>query len=107
MVREVRVFLYGKYAGLLTQRESGFVFEYDSGYRGHPLSMSLPVSKKKFESDELHPFFKSLAPEGWLLKQYSELQRVDETDLLSILIKNGKDLIGAVTLEAHNNEMLK
>ncbi len=99
MVRKVRVFLYQRYAGLLTQDETGYQFEYNDAYRGHPLSLSLPVVKKVYQCDELHPFFKSLAPEGWLLKRYSELQKIDNKDLLGILIKNGKDLIGAVTLE--------
>lgn len=99
MARKVKVSLYGQVAGLLVQDEHGYRFTYDENYRGHSLSLSLPVSQKTFKSEILHPFFKSLAPEGWLLTQYSQLQKIDERDLLGILLANGKDLLGAVTME--------
>jgi serine/threonine-protein kinase HipA len=64
MSRSVKVFLYGRYTGLLSENSSGYTFEYDDNYDGPPLSISLPVCKKKHHSKELHPFFQSLAPES-------------------------------------------
>ncbi len=104
MNRQVNVILYDKLAGILSQNESGFVFEYADDYKGQSLSLSMPVKTKRFESDELHPFFASLAPEGWLKKQYAEIQKIDETDLLGMLIANGQDLIGAVRIERKESE---
>ncbi|WP_275955810.1 HipA N-terminal domain-containing protein, partial [Pantoea agglomerans] len=40
-------------------------------------------------------FFKGLAPEGWLRKRYSEIQKIDDKDLFGLLMENGNDLLGA------------
>ncbi len=98
MDRKVKVLLYGKFCGVLSQSSQGFTFEYDANYKGRSLSMSMPLDKGWFDSKELHPFFLSLAPEGWLKKRYSELQRIDENDPLGMLLSNGKNLLGAVQL---------
>lgn len=98
MDRKVKVLLYGKFCGVLSQTEQGFTFDYDSSYKGRNLSLSMPLSDGPFKSKELHPFFLSLAPEGWLKKRYSELQKIDENDPLGMLLSNGKNLLGAVQL---------
>ncbi|MPW37235.1 HipA N-terminal domain-containing protein [Vibrio sp. B1Z05] len=98
MDRKVKVLLYGEFCGVLTQSANGYVFEYDKNYRGQSLSLSLPVSTRRFETEQLHPYFKSLAPEGWLKRSFSEQQKIDERDILGMLIANGYDLLGAVQL---------
>ncbi|GEA52331.1 hypothetical protein VIN01S_31350 [Vibrio inusitatus NBRC 102082] len=98
MDRKVKVLLYGKLCGVLSQNVHGFTFEYDASYKGRSLSLSMPLKEKRFESKELHPFFLSLAPEGWLKKRYSELQKIDDNDPLGMLLSNGKNLLGAVQL---------
>lgn len=98
MDRKVKVLLYGKFCGVLSQNAHGFTFEYDPAYKGRSLSLGMPLEKNRFESKALHPFFLSLAPEGWLKKRYSELQKIDENDPLGMLLSNGKDLLGAVQL---------
>ncbi len=99
MDRKIKVSLYGEFCGVLTQDSSGYTFEYNQNYKGPNLSLSLPVKKKRFHSEELHPFFQSLAPEGWLKKRYSELQKLDEKDTLGMLLSNGQNLLGAVKIE--------
>ncbi|CDH22245.1 HipA N-terminal domain-containing protein [Xenorhabdus bovienii] len=103
MRRRVKVYLYGKHIGHLIQNDEGYLFEYRQDYLGPPLSLSLPVNIGRFHSKTLHPYFASLAPEGWLRKRYSQLQQLDEQDLFGILIQNGKNLIGAVQLIAEND----
>lgn len=98
MRRRVEVWLYGESVGELRQDDSGFAFSYRADYIGPPLSLSLPVRVRHFQSPTLPPFFASLAPEGWLKMRYSQLQQRDEHDLLGMLIDNGKNLIGAVQL---------
>ncbi|MEZ8105688.1 type II toxin-antitoxin system HipA family toxin [Vibrio genomosp. F6] len=107
MDRKVNVLLYGKLCGVLSQNRQGFSFEYDPKYKGRSLSLSMPIEERCFDSKELHPFFLSLAPEGWLKKRYSELQKIDENDPLGMLLSNGKNLLGAVQLmraESHVSE---
>lgn len=98
MGRAVKIYMYGKLAGLLVESENGYVFSYDEHYKGKPISLNMPISTNSFESKQLHPFFKSLAPEGWLKKRFSEIQQIDERDLLGFLIENGNDLLGAITI---------
>ncbi len=98
MDRKVKVLLYGKFCGILSQDAQGFTFEYEPSYKGRSLSLSMPLGDGPFENKELHPFFLSLAPEGWLKKRYSELQKIDENDPLGMLLSNGKNLLGAVQL---------
>lgn len=62
MDRKVKVLLYGKFCGVLTQNEQGYLFEYEPGYRGRSLSLSMPVADGPFESKELHPFSSVLPP---------------------------------------------
>ncbi len=98
MGRAVNIYMYDKLAGRLLESENGYVFSYDEHYKGKPISLSMPISMNSFKSEQLHPFFKSLAPEGWLKKRFSEIQQIDERDLLGFLIENGNDLLGAISI---------
>lgn len=100
MLREVTVFLYEKPIGKLYQTDDEFIFEYNEAYYGVPLSLSFPLTQRVFRSKTLFPYFVSLAPEGWLKARFAELQKLDEKDLLGLLIQNGQNLIGAVRLES-------
>jgi len=104
MGRAVNIYMYDKLAGLLVESDNGYVFSYDEHYKGKPISLSMPINVNSFESRQLHPFFKSLAPEGWLKKRFSEIQRIDERDLLGFLIENGNDLLGAISITIVVNE---
>lgn len=99
MRREVKVYLHQRLIGFLRQHDEGFEFEYLPDYQGKPLSLSFPISEKKFFSQKLFPYFTSLVPEGWLKKRYEETQKIDEKDIFSLLVNNGKNLIGAVSIE--------
>ena len=102
MGRGVTVYMYDKLAGTLIEDGDKYTFSYDEHYKGKPISLSMPLTAKKHVSCELHPFFKSLAPEGWLKKRYSELQKIDERDIFGFLIENGRDLLGAISVEKIN-----
>jgi serine/threonine-protein kinase HipA len=45
-----------------------------------------------------------LVSEGWLQKLQSQQQNIDEHDRFGLLISNGKDLVGAVTVEPSETE---
>ncbi|HDL6961682.1 TPA: HipA N-terminal domain-containing protein [Yersinia enterocolitica] len=99
MARKIGVWLYNKPVGTLREEETGFAFYYLANYSGHAISLSMPVRPEPYLSEELHPFFKGLAPEGWLRKRYSEIQKIDDKDLFGLLMQNGNDLLGAVVLK--------
>jgi serine/threonine-protein kinase HipA len=99
MARKVSVWLYDKPVGTLSEEDMGFAFCYLTTYTGRAISLSMPVRSEPYFSDELHPFFKGLAPEGWLRKRYAEIQKIDDKDLFGLLMQNGNDLLGAVVLK--------
>lgn len=99
MARTVEVWLYDRAAGELSETPDGYVFRYYEDYPGPAISLSMPLRGRQFHSPTLPPFFKGLAPEGWLRKRYSELQKIDDKDLFGLLLQNGNDLLGAVVLK--------
>ena len=94
--------MHDELAGVLEENDNEYVFSYDNDYRGKPISLSMPKNVQIHTSKQLHPFFKSLAPEGWLKKRFSEIQQIDERDSLGFLIENGNDLLGAISIKKAN-----
>ena len=92
----------GKEAGKLTRDDRGYSFRYLKGYltdsKACPISTALPLTTKTFTSQRLFPFFESLVSEGWLLEIQSRTQRIDKTDYFTLLVENGEDLVGAVSV---------
>ncbi|MBN7796646.1 HipA N-terminal domain-containing protein [Parahaliea mediterranea] len=91
----------GRLAGILEEDEEGFSFTYDSEYLagGVPISYQLKLREAAYESKDLMPFFENLVSEGWLRKLQSRQQKIDENDRFGLLLANGRDLVGAVTVE--------
>ncbi|WGE41963.1 HipA N-terminal domain-containing protein [Actinobacillus equuli] len=97
--RSAKVFLYDEPVGYLYQDEMGFHFSYFKDYIGMPLSLSLPVVQQDFHSEQLFPYFASLIPEGWLKAKYNVLQKIDEQDQFGLLLNNGENMLGAITIK--------
>ena len=70
-MKQAVVFLRGIKAGILTEDENGYTFEYDADYLAtadaEAVSLTLPMSDKPYRDKVLFPFFDGLIPEGWLL----------------------------------------
>ena len=88
--------------GTLRKTADGFEFSYDDDYLTNPdaapISLSIPLRKKKYASQELFPFFDGLLPEGWLLHLTSQISKIDENDKFNLLLLTGEDPIGAVSI---------
>lgn len=61
-----------------------------------PLSISLPLQRDPFTSDETRNYFDGLLPEGFTRRAVSQNMHIDENDYVSILHALGKECIGAV-----------
>jgi len=98
--RTAKVYYQDLFAGSLSETSSGFRFTYDQNYIavGTPIAYTLPLQEASFESTRLPGFFENLVSEGWLRKLQSRAQKIDERDRFGLLLMNGKDLVGAVTL---------
>lgn len=101
MDRVANVYFENRLAGVLSQTADEYRFVYDADYLagGTPLSFNLPLQEDAFVSAGLFSFFENLASEGWLRRLQSQQQKIGENDRFGLLLANGKDLVGAVSVE--------
>lgn len=102
-MKQAVVFLRGTKAGVLTEDENGYLFEYDADFlatdKADPVSLTLPLSDKPYRDKVLFPFFDGLIPEGWLLNIAEKNWKIDNRDRMSLLMACCRDCIGAVGVE--------
>ena len=100
--RQGFVFVQNMFAGVVSETDSGYKFEYDNEYllseKPLAISLTLPLQKEVFESKTLFPFFEGLIPEGWLLNVVSKNWKIDRRDRFGILLAACKDSIGDVSV---------
>ena len=107
MGRIANIYYQRRLAGQLEQVSNvEYTFAYSDSYLidGVPISFLLPLREQPYTSEALFPFFENLVSEGWLQKLQSKHQNIDEHDRFGLLISNGKDLVGAVTVEPNETE---
>jgi serine/threonine-protein kinase HipA len=109
-MRQAKVFRNGVLAGTLIQNsKSGYEFLYDDNWfsdNSKPaISMTLPKSKKSYESTFLFPFFFNMLSEGYNKKLQCRKFKLDENDYFGLLIATASnDTIGAITVLPDNND---
>lgn len=99
--RAAVVYMDERRAGVLQEVSTGFRFTYDAEYlrTGPALFHTLPLRAEPYEQSQLHPCFENLVSEGWLRMVQSQMQKIDVNDRFGLLLANGRDLAGAVTVE--------
>lgn len=101
-MRQGSVFVDDSFAGILTERASGFTFEYDKAYleseNALPVSLTLPLRQEKFESKTMFSFFDGLIPEGWLLNIAERNWKISRRDRMGLLLTCCRDCIGNVSI---------
>ncbi len=101
-MRQAKVFYKDKLAGVLTEEDGGYTFRYEADYlalpEAEPVSITLPLRAKSYESKTLFPFFDGLIPEGWLLDVALRNTDISILDRMSLLLLCCKDCIGAVSV---------
>ena len=67
-MRQAHIYNQDQLAGLLTEDENGYTFQYDTAYikssDAESISLTLPISEKPYTCLLLFPFFDGLIPEG-------------------------------------------
>lgn len=103
MMKQAVVLLRGEKAGVLTEDENGYTFQYDADFlasdRAEAVSLTLPLTNDVYRDKTLFPFFDGLIPEGWLLDIAEKNWKIDARDRMSLLMACCKDCIGAVGVE--------
>jgi serine/threonine-protein kinase HipA len=108
--REAKILVNGRFAGILSEFKKGknqrVVFQYDEGYLkdGSPIGYRFPLTTGPFEWDKLPPFFENLASEGWLREVQCERAGIDIEDTFGILLANGTELIGAISIVPYERD---
>ncbi|WP_303181179.1 HipA N-terminal domain-containing protein [uncultured Butyricimonas sp.] len=107
-MKQAVVFLRGIKAGVITENENGYIFQYDADFlrssNAEPISLTLPLRSEPFQDKVLFPFFDGLIPEGWLLNIAEKNWKIDARDRMSLLLACCKDCIGAVGVEPIIND---
>lgn len=107
-MKQAEIFMYDKLAGMLTEDENGFTFQYDSNYLNDPgseaISLTMPLNDKPYRDKVLFPFFDGLIPEGWLLNIAERGWKINQRDRMSLLLACCKNCIGAVSVVPVNAE---
>lgn len=101
-MRKAKVLYQNEWAGILTEDEEGYHFQYQEGYCAmgkEPVSLTLPLKEEPYHSSVLFPFFDGLIPEGWILDIVEKNWKINEKDRMGILLVACRDCIGAVSIE--------
>lgn len=89
--------------GIIEENDEGYIFEYNEDYmlnpNAKPISLTLPLTTKSYQSNILHPFFDGLIPEGWLLQLVVEKWKINKNDRMGLLLMVCEDTIGAVAIK--------
>ena len=100
--RTAYIYVRDSFAGLLSETDEGYVFEYDKAYLSNPgaspVSLTMPLSETPSISKTLFPFFDGLIPEGWLLEVVSRNWKLDSQDRFGLLLVACRDGIGNVSV---------
>ncbi len=102
-MRRAEVYQTAALAGYLTETEAKeFRFEYVAGYKGRPVSLTMPVRTEPYEFDKFPPFFEGLLPEGRQLEALLRTDKLDRNDLMGQLLAVGEDVVGSVQITKVN-----
>ena len=99
-MRKARVHFQNEPAGIFTEldEKGGYLFEYDGDYCGYPISLTMPISQKRYTYQKWPAFFDGLLPEGPQLEALIHNNKINRDDYFSQLIFVGEDLVGAVSV---------
>lgn len=80
--------------GIITKEsDASFTFQYADD--ASAISLTLPVQKDPYKSEELFAFFDGLIPEGWLLNIAQKNWKIPKNDRMTLLLTTCQDCIGA------------
>ena len=107
--RKANVLVQGIKAGMLSETEEGYEFVYSPEYINEKLpavSLTLPLSKEKYVSRTLFPFFDGLISEGWLLDIAIKNWKLSADDRFGLLLSVCRDCIGDVSVVTEETDAL-
>jgi len=99
-MKKALIKIHNAKAGIFKEEsQEHYIFQYDSGYEGPPISLTMPVRSGAYDFESFPPFFDGLLPEGIQLEGLLKKYKIDKKDYFEQLLMTGQDLVGAVTIE--------
>ena len=100
-MKSARILQQGQLAGILEARDDGsYRFTYAPGYRGEPVSLTMPTLQSVWDFPHFPPPFEGLLPEGVQLDALLRIRKLDRQDLFGQLLAVGRDVVGSLRIEA-------
>lgn len=101
-MRQGEIWVNDTLAGILTEDDYGYHFQYQNKYllekSSLAVSLTLPLTKEVYSSDNLFPFFDGLIPEGWLLDIAQQNWKINPRDRMGLLLATCRDCIGNISI---------
>ena len=99
-MRKAEIYQQGEFAGTLVEIDRNqYQFAYAPGYRGEPISLTLPVREIPYDFNKFPPIFEGLLPEGVQLEALLRQYKVDKGDMFQQLLIVGEDVVGSLTVK--------
>lgn len=108
-MRKAQILMLDRIAGILEERDDGYVFQYVPSYLessdATAVSLSLPIREEPYFDKRLFPFFDGLIPEGWMLNIAERTWKLNQRDRMGLLLACCRDCIGAVSVVPMNEDL--
>jgi serine/threonine-protein kinase HipA len=99
-MKAARIYQQDQFAGLLEARDDGsFRFTYETGFRGEPVSLTMPITQQVWEFPVFPAPFEGLLPEGAQLDALLRIRQLDRGDFFGQLLAVGHDVVGSLRIE--------
>lgn len=114
-INTLNVFMNGEHVGVLSRLGAhSLTFDYDGGWLGRdsarPISLSLPLTKKHHQGEQVYNFFDNLLPENEEIRKRIQVKlRINSSQPFDLLAGIGHDCVGAIQLleEKHISDIKK
>lgn len=105
VLRKAEVLFKDQSAGVLEETATGGArFSYKPQWQSE-IACAFPILKREHEwGSGVHPFFQHLGPEGWLREKQARTAHIEEQDDFGLLLRYGKDCIGAVGVQPFRSD---
>jgi serine/threonine-protein kinase HipA len=99
-MKVARIYQQHQLAGLLEARDDGsYRFTYDAGFRGEPVSLTMPTTQQVWDFPRFPAPFEGLLPEGVQLDALLRIRKLDRGDFFGQLLAVGHDVVGSLRIE--------
>ncbi len=107
---ELKVTVDNELSGELIKENNEFIFRYETDKKDSFISLIMPVRKKDYLHNNIHPIFEMHLPEGYLLsiikKHFSKLLKTDDFGLLKVMSNSIKARVQYLSNQALTDDTL-